>query len=139
MPRPLSSRLTTVVAGLLVASAALAGCGNNRESAAARAPRDTGTGTAIVAADGVQEIVVTGNQQFRFVPSTIRAKAGRLRIILVNSGTTPHNLQVDQTGGTNLVGAGERSPTTVTLNPGTHQYVCTLHTRLHMMGTIIVS
>lgn len=130
------------VAALLAAVAAVqfvSGCSNNRESAPARASRNTGTATATVAADGVQQVVVTGNEQFRFVPSTIDAKAGKLRIVLTNSGGTPHDLKVTGAGQTGLVGAGEKDQITVTLRPGRHGFVCTLHTRLHMMGTIVVS
>ncbi len=134
MPRHLQ---TTAVAGLMLASLLAAGC-SNRESAAARAPVSTGTGTAVVGADGVQQIVVTGDEQFRFVPSNIRAMAGPLRIVLTNSGGTPHNLRIDghETG---LVGGGEKSQITVTLAPGRHEFICTIHTRLHMMGVVIVS
>ncbi len=127
------------VAAMLAVGLSAAGCSNNRESAAARAPRDTGTGTATVASDGMQQIVVDGTEQFRFLPSTIKAKAGPLRIVLTNSGTTPHNLQVDGGTITGLVGSSEKSQITVNLTPGRHDIVCTLHTRLHMMGTIVVS
>lgn len=136
MPRrALLAALTGVLAGALLA----AGCGNNRESAQARASRDTGTATAVLGSDGVQQVQVTGNEQFRFIPSTIAAKPGRLRIVLSNSGGTPHDLRVDGTAQTGLVGAGEHQQVTVTLAPGRHSFVCTLHTRLHMMGTIVVS
>ncbi len=136
MPR---RRYVAAVAVFL--AAAPVGC-SNRDSAAARAPRETGTVSARPGSDGTQQVVIAGNEQFRFVPSTIRAKAGRLRIVLTNSGTTPHNLQVDgagQAGFTGLVGAGERAQVTVSLTPGRHRFVCTLHTRLHMVGTIVVS
>ncbi len=133
MVRPASFLLSVLL--LLMA----VGC-SNRENAQARAPRDTGSGTARVAADGVQEIAITGTEQFRFVPSTIRAKAGVLRLILTNSGTTPHDLQVEgRSQSTGLVGAGETGRITVSLSPGRYQFICTLHTRLHMMGTIVVS
>lgn len=126
------------VAGLLAVTVLGSGCANNRESAAARASRNTGTATAVAGSDGVQQVVVNGNEQFRFVPSTIDAQPGRLRIILTSSGGTPHNLRVADRE-TGLVGAGEKAQITVTLAPGRHLFVCTLHTRLHMMGTIVVS
>lgn len=131
------SRLIAVLALLALLAG---GCANNRESAQARAPRDTGTATARIAADGIQEIAIIGTEQFRFVPSTVRAKAGRLRILMTNSGTTPHDLQVvGRPATTGLIGGGEKGRITVTLQPGRYTFVCTLHTRLHMMGTIVVS
>ncbi len=131
------SRLPVVLA--LSVLLTVTGC-SNRENAQARAPRNTGTGTAHVAADGVQEMAITGTEQFRFVPSTIHAKPGQLRLLLTNSGTTPHDLQVEgQSQSTGLVGAGETARITVDLLPGRYTFICTLHTRLHMMGTIVVS
>jgi plastocyanin len=118
----------------------LGACSNNRESAQARAPVHTETANAKVAADGVQEVTITGNERFRFVPSTIKARPGPLRIVLMNSGTTPHDLEVEGAGqGTGLVAGGERAQITVNLKPGRYRFVCTLHIRLHMMGTIIVA
>ena len=117
---------------------------SNREPRQARAPQ-TGTATAKVAADGVQEITVVGNQQFRFVPSTVRAKPGPLRIVLTTSGGTPHDLLLERVAAdgsgpnTGLVGAGERRQITVDLKPGRYPFICTLHTRLHMVGTVVVS
>ena len=116
---------------------AVAGC-TNRESAQARAPRDTGTGTAVVAGDGVQEITISGSEQLRFTPSTVKAHSGALRIIVVNTGTTPHDLKL--TGqSTGLIRGGEQGMITVTLAPGRYPFECTLHTRVHMTGTIVVS
>ncbi len=127
-----------VLAMTLVATA---GC-TNRESAQARAPRDTGTGTAVAAADGVQEITISGSEQLRFTPSTVKAHPGVLRIIVVNTGTTPHDLKLAGEGGdksTGLIRGGERGVLTVTLAPGRYPFECTLHTRVHMTGTIVVS
>lgn len=132
--------MSRLIAALAVLTLLAGGCANNRESAQARAPRDTGTATARIASDGVQEAAIVGTEQFRFVPSTVRAKAGRLRLLLTNSGTTPHDLQVEGlTATTGLVGGGEKGRITVTLKPGRYTFVCTLHTRLHMMGTIVVA
>lgn len=129
-----------VLAGAAALSGVLPACSNNRESAQARAPVHTETATATVGPDGVQEVTVTGNERFRFVPSTIKAHPGALRIVLMNSGTTPHDLAVEGTGqGTGLVAGGERAQITVNLKPGRYRFVCTLHIRLHMMGTIIIA
>ncbi len=130
-------RLTALALALSLVTAA--GC-SNRESAQARAPRDTGTAAATVLADGVQQITVRGSEQLRFTPSTVKAHPGRLRIILVNIGTTPHDLKVSVAGqSTGLVRGGERGSVTVTLVTGRYGFVCTLHTRVHMTGTIVVS
>jgi plastocyanin len=128
-----------VALAMLPVMALPAGC-SNRESPLARAPQDTGTGTAAKAADGVQEITIKGSEQLRFTPSTVKARPGLLRIILVNTGTTPHDLEVPGTGQTTgLIRGGEEGRITVTLAAGRHPFECTLHTRVHMTGTIVVS
>jgi len=129
-------RRAVAVAAVLALLAAT-GC-TNRESAQARAPRDTGTRTALVAADGVQEMTVSGSEQLRFTPSTVKARAGVLRIIVKNTGTTPHDLKLgDQSTG--LIRRGEQATITVTLTPGRYPFECTLHIRVHMSGTVVVS
>ncbi|MEP6695820.1 MAG: cupredoxin domain-containing protein [Pseudonocardiales bacterium] len=126
----------------LAAALVLVGGCSNRESAQARAPRDTGTAMTVVAADGVQEITVSGSEQLRFTPSRVRAHPGVLRIILVNTGTTPHDLEVLGPGAgqtTGLIPGGGQGRVTVTLTPGVHTFECTLHVRVHMTGTIVVA
>lgn len=132
--------MTRLAAIAVTALLVCAGGCTNRESAQARAPHDTGTATAAVGADGVQEVTVKGSEQLRFTPSTVKARPGRLRIILVNTGVTPHDLQVTGTGAsTGLIRGGERGLVTTTLRAGRYPFVCTLHTRVHMTGTIVVS
>ncbi len=140
----MARRISLLSTAFLAIVALLAGAScTNRESRQARAPQETATASATVAADGVQEITVVGNQQFRFVPSTVRAKPGPLRIILTTPSGTPHDLLVegisDAGASTGLVAAGEKRRITVDLQPGRYRFVCTLHTRLHMVGTIVVS
>lgn len=102
---------------------------------------ETSTGTAQAGADGVQTITVTGDAQFRFHPSTIKAKPGKLKITLKTEGGTPHDLEVEATkANTGVVSGGEQKSVTVELDkPGTYKFVCTLHESSGMTGQIVVS
>lgn len=130
-------RLLAALLGLLV----LVGACTNREPSQAQQPRNTGSVVAKEGPHGLQTATVTGNAQFRFQPSTIKAKPGRLRITLVITGGTPHDLEVEPMhANTGLVSTGQRKSVTVRLNhPGTYRFLCTLHSNLGMTGKIVVS
>jgi plastocyanin len=132
------SRVALVVA-LLLALAGAVGC--SRSSNRARTPQDTTPATASAGPDGVQHITVVGTEQFRFRPALIHAHPGRLTITLRTQGSTPHDLQLAAGGAsTGPVTAGQPRSVTVTLpRPGTYGFICTFHTRLDMVGKIVVS
>lgn len=99
------------------------------------------TGTARTLADGVQTITVIGNERMRFVPDVIKARTGRLRIVLKTTGNTPHNLQVTRLhANTGMVQKGKPGSVTVDLRrPGRYDFVCTYHVKEGMTGVIEVS
>ncbi len=123
-----------LVAALMV----LTGC--QRESSINRQPR-TGSTTASATA-GVQGVVITTDQKYRFSPSTITVHPGKVRITLKHVGTgAPHDWSLldfpaDYVG---LVAAGQtRSVEFLAPAPGTYKFVCTIHVSQGQTGSLIV-
>lgn len=134
------SRLVTDAAAgaLLAGTLLLAGC--QTQSAVNREPH-TGSTTAS-ASGGVQDVVVTTDQRYRFSPSTITVHPGRVRITLKHVGTgAPHDwsLQGFPADYVPLVSAGQtRSVEFVAPSPGTYKFVCTIHVAQGQTGTLVV-
>jgi plastocyanin len=123
---------------LLISALLLAGC--QTQSSLNRGPH-TGSTTASVTA-GVQDVVITTNQSYRFSPSTITVHPGRVRITLKHVGTgAPHDwsLQGFPADYVPLVEAGQtRSVEFLAPGPGTYKFVCTIHVPQGQTGTLIV-
>jgi plastocyanin len=116
----------------------LAGC--QSKSAINREPH-AGSTTASVTA-GVQDVVITTDQSYRFKPSTITVHPGKVRITLKHVGTgAPHdwsllNFPADYVG---LVSPGQtRSVEFTAPGPGTYKFVCTIHVPQGQTGTLVV-
>ena len=122
----------------MAGSLLLAGC--QTQSAINREPH-AGSTTAS-ATDGVQEVVITTDQSYRFSPSTITVHPGRVRIVLKHIGTgAPHDwsLQGFPADYVPLVSAGETgSVEFLAPAPGTYQFVCTIHVKQGQTGTLVV-
>lgn len=100
------------------------------------------TVTATTGADGVQTVTLDGNDELRFVPSTVKARVGKLRLTLKTVGNTPHDFLADNIPGGRIgtVNAGDSQSTTMTLgSPGTYRFVCTFHEQAGMVGKLVVS
>lgn len=124
---------------------------------AAPAPAAAAAGHPVDARSGRATVTAT---EFAFSASTIRAKAGRLRVTLKNDGAVAHEFVVLKTSAAvgSMVGRGgkvseatsvgevaETAPhgeqsTTLTLQPGRYVYVCNLpgHYASGMRGTLLV-
>lgn len=117
----------------------LAGC--QRQSALNRNPHP-GTTTVSAPAGGVQEVVITTDQSYRFNPSTITVHPGRVRITLKHVGTgAPHDwsLQGFPADYVGLVSPGQtRSVEFVAPGPGTYKFVCTIHLPQGQTGSLVV-
>jgi plastocyanin len=135
-----NSPLTRLLAGgcLLLAAAGLAGC--QRQGAINREPH-TGSSTATVS-DGVQQVTLTTDQQYRFSPSTITVHPGKVRITLTHLGTgAPHDWSLDgfPADYVPLVTPGQtRSVDFTAPAPGKYTFVCTIHVAQGQTGTLIV-
>jgi plastocyanin len=130
------SRRASVLAVPLVLL--LAGC--QTQSAINREPH-TGSTTASTTA-GVQEVVITTDQSYRFKPSTITVHPGKVRIVLKHVGTgAPHDwsLQDFPADYVPLVSAGQtKSVDFIAPGPGTYKFVCTIHVPQGQTGTLVV-
>jgi plastocyanin len=84
---------------------------------------------------------VTGDERMRFKPNVIKAHKGRLRITLVTTGATPHDLQVTKLNATTgMVQKGKPGTVEVDLSSaGRYDFVCTYHEKQGMTGVIEVS
>lgn len=126
---------------IAAALAVLAGCA--REAAVNRRPT-SGTGSASLV-DGVQQVVIKAGVDLRFHPSTIVVHPGRVRIVLVNTAKPgagpPHDIQMSGLPGASvpLADAGQtRSVTFDAPEPGTYDFVCSIHARQGQTGKLIV-
>ena len=96
--------------------------------------------SATTGSDGVQTVMITGDDQLRYEPSVIKAKAGKLRITLRTIGGTPHDLEVRPAKiNTGLVSHDQERSIEVTLSRGRYDFVCTFHLTSNMVGVIDVS
>lgn len=128
---------------LLVAGSALA-AGCQRRQQAVPPPQSV---TVTPGADGVQAVTVSeaGAGQFRFVPSTVTAGVGRIRITFRNTGNTPHNLTFadlveagKRVAVATIRGGAEESVDFTVSTPGQYRFVCTIHEALGQTGTLNV-
>jgi plastocyanin len=123
--------------------ASLAACARTPEVNSRPHP---GTGTATVADDGVQQVIVKTGVDLRFDPSTIVVHPGRVRIVLVNTaakGAGPvHNLTFsglpDADDVPDVQAGYAASATFVAPAPGTYSFVCTIHASQGQTGKLIV-
>jgi plastocyanin len=114
-----------------------------RESAVNTRP-NTGTDTASPVG-GVQQVVIRAGLDLRFHPSTIVVGPGRVRLVLVNSAKAgagpPHNVQFSGLPGADVpdVQAGYSASVTFTApQPGTYDFVCSIHAQQGQTGTLVV-
>ena len=123
---------------LLAGTVLLAGC--QSQSAINREPH-TGATTAS-ASGGVQDVVITTDQRYRFYPSTITVHPGKVRITLKHTGTgAPHDWSLNgfPADYVPLVSPGQsRSVEFVAPSPGTYKFVCTIHVAQGQTGTLVV-
>lgn len=130
-------RRPLVPAVALCLGLALTGCGGSSTGSAATAvgaPHDVG---------GVQVFDMTGTDGLMFVPSTLQAHPGQIRINLTAGKATPHNLSWTSLPGAPtipLVNGGETRTIDLTVSqPGSYPFVCTFHIASGMKGTLVVS
>jgi plastocyanin len=132
-------RLIAVGVAACCAATLLAGCSNTK-SPNVRRPH-TGSTTASTV-DGVQQVTVQANDEFRFVPSTITVHPGKVHLTLVHTGSgAPHNWQLNgfPTDAVPLIQAGQQASITFTTpSPGSYTFVCTIHVNQGQTGTLVV-
>jgi plastocyanin len=148
-----SSTLTLSMLALALGLLAVAGCGSssNSTSSATSATATTAatpatTSSTSAPAAGAETIAVAANPegQFKFMPSTLSAKAGKVTIAFTNRAPVEHNITVASASGA-VVGAsptfqGGVKTVTASLTPGTYKFYCTVpgHRQAGMEGTLVV-
>jgi plastocyanin len=148
-----SSPITLSMLALALGLIALAGCGSSSSSTSsatsttAATPATTSsasTTSAPAAGGGAIAVAANPEGQFKYMPSTLSAKAGKVTIAFTNSAPIEHNLTVASASGA-VAGAtptsrGAVKNLTVSLTPGTYKFYCTVpgHRQAGMEGTLVV-
>jgi plastocyanin len=128
---------------LAIAAVLVLSTGCAREASVNSQPH-SGTGVASIV-DGVQQVVIRSGIDLRFHPSTIVVHPGKVRLVLVNTAKRgvgpPHNVQVAGLPAADVpdVQAGySASVTFIAPEPGTYDFVCTIHAAAGQTGKLIV-
>lgn len=74
---------------------------------------------------------------FEFSPAALTVSSGDT-ITLENTGATPHTFTIADEGVDEQVEAGKTGEATIALDPGTYDFLCTLHESQGMVGTLTV-
>jgi plastocyanin len=123
------------------AAAALvsAGCTNTESSVNARPHTGTATASPV---NGVQQVTITVGADDRFHPSTIVVHRGKVEIVLKHDADgAPHDWSLTGFPGDYVpttTGGQTRTASFMAPSPGKYQFVCTIHTKLGMTGTLVV-
>lgn len=143
-PRPRSATRTAVrvvAAPLVVLALLLTLTACQTKSAINREPQ-SGSTTASVDA-GVQDVVITTDEKYRFTPATITVHPGKVRITLKHLGTNgaPHDWQLQgfPADYVPLTQPGQTRAIEFTAPaPGTYTFVCTIHITQGQTGSLVV-
>jgi len=118
---------------LVLAAAALAGCGDDRPE-----------GRAVTLGPGEPLRVAADEYSFDPATVTVRGSPPRLEVTLRNSGSLAHDFVVldgeQELGGTPTIPSGDRRTASVELEPGSYRFVCTVgdHRELGMEGELTI-
>jgi len=136
-------RASALLAVAAIAALALAACGgddDDNETTAAQAP----TTTAAAGGGSTVDISTPPGSDLAFEQKDASAKTGSVMIDFDNQQSTPHDVKVEDSGGTelggtDLVSSGTASAT-VDLQPGTYTFFCSVpgHREAGMEGTVTV-
>jgi uncharacterized cupredoxin-like copper-binding protein len=138
--------------GLAVLAIGAAGCGSddNNDNGSASTPASTPAAPTTStqakttpAAAGAQTVDV-GATEFKFDPSSLTAKSGKVTFDLKNNGAAPHALEIEGHGveeETKVINGGQADKLTVNLKPGKYEFYCPVdgHRQQGMEGTLTVS
>lgn len=135
-------RAVGILAAGCVGVSVLAACSNSTPNVANGGAPQRGDVTVTPGPNGVQDITVVADAQFRFVPATINAKVGRFHLTLRIKGGTPHNLTFSDPTSASVPTTSEGQTGTSDFSistPGRYGFVCTIHESLNQKGTLVVS
>lgn len=132
------------IAGALIAAGIAGGVEASTAASPARRPHANDAKVHQVNDVKVQHVTIVGNDQLRFVPSTVHLHAGKVRITLKDSGAYPHNLVIPALKFTSQSVTGDPGGTVVAFtvdfpHKGRYRFYCAYHQSAGMVGTFIVS
>lgn len=123
----------------LAAALLVAGCSNGSSPINRRAHTGTATATPV---DGVQRVTVEVGDDDRFHPSTIVVHPGKVEIVLKHDPAgAPHDWSLSGFPAAYVpttTSGQTRTAGFVAPAPGKYQFVCTIHAKLGMNGTLVV-
>jgi len=135
-------RRVLIVPTLLVAVAALAGCGSSSSSTGSSgspygggSSKKTSSTSAGAATTGTTTAL--GAKDFAFTPTALSVPSGGGTVKFTNTGTVEHNFTVDGKGISKDAEAGDSATVKVDLPAGTYQFHCKYHPT-QMKGTLTV-
>jgi plastocyanin len=126
-------------AALAAAVLGVAGCSNSQSPINSRPHTGTASASDV---NGVQQVTITVGADDRFHPSTIVVHRGKVEIVLEHDAEgAPHDWSLDgfPADYVPLANGGQTRTATFTApSPGRYQFVCTIHAKLGMTGTLVV-
>jgi plastocyanin len=140
-------RSVGAVLGSLALAGALAACGGGSTPAAATPSSVPGVGTVTTAPDGVQQVTIQTQDNYKFAPTGFTVAPGRVRLTVVNAAASyTHSFRFSQGQGPEPIAAtipvlapGERQTIDFTVQkPGSYRFECSFHTQLGQFGTMTV-
>src|SRR5262249_29445460 len=97
---------------------------------------------AVAGPDGVQRATIVMGDDLRLHPSLVRAHTGTVQLTFQNTGTTPHDIEIQLPAGqsgTGNLNAGVATAVRITVSqPGTYPFPCIYHQSSGMQGTLQV-
>jgi plastocyanin len=137
-------RLTVPLAVATALPLLTTACGGSAAPGSAAQSSTSQPAIAMKGSDGVQQITIDTTDNFRFVPATIQAHVGKLRIVLTDHGSYPHNISFPTLHATSKTVSGNpgQQATTFTIDlthKGNYDFVCTFHSSAGMKGRVTVS
>jgi plastocyanin len=133
--------------GSLVLVGALAACGGGSTPAAAAHSSVPGVGKVTTAPDGVQQVTIETQDNYKFTPAQFTVAPGRVRLTVVNGAASfTHSFRFTQGKGPEPIAAtvpvlapGERQTIEFSVQkPGSYPFECSFHTQLGQFGTMTV-
>ena len=149
-------RAFSLIALLCAFAIPIAGCGGDDDSSsssssdtaaqAARAPTPRASSGGATAGGGTDlKIAADPNGALKFDKTSLSAKAGKVTIVMTNTSSLPHAVEVEGSGmekkGAVVTSGGSVSRVTAKLKPGKYEFYCPVdgHKAAGMKGTLTVS
>lgn len=141
-------KASVLLVAIALALFGLAACGDDDDGDETTAAEETTATTETAAAGGggsSVDISAAPDGSLAYEQDAVDATAGTVTINFDNPSSTPHDVAVEDSGGSELgktdVISGETTSTTVDLQPGDYTFFCTVsgHRQAGMEGTITVN